>query len=45
VIKSVKPGTHSCVVNPELKDAQPSLGADMAGRFPAFRCARWTKNP
>jgi hypothetical protein len=26
VVESVKPGTHSCVINPELKDARPSMG-------------------
>jgi hypothetical protein len=36
VIKSVKPGTHSCVVSPELKDAQPSLGGRYGRMFPGL---------
>jgi hypothetical protein len=36
VAESVKPGTHSCVVNPGLKDAQPSLGGRYSRMFPAL---------
>jgi hypothetical protein len=36
VIESVKAGTHSCVVNPELKDAQPSLGGRYGRMFPGL---------
>jgi hypothetical protein len=34
VVESVRPGTHSCVVNPELKDVQPSLGGRYGRMFP-----------
>ena len=34
MVQSARPGTHSCVVNPELKDAQPSLGGRYGRMFP-----------
>lgn len=34
MVESVRPGTHSCVVNPRLKDAQPSLGGRYGRMFP-----------
>ncbi len=34
--EGVRPGTHSCVVNPELKDAQPSLGGKYGQMFPGL---------
>ena len=34
--ESPKPGAHSCVVHPELKNAQPSLGGRYGRMFPAL---------
>ena len=37
VTESVKLGTHSCVVNPRLKDAQPSSSAVARSAYPPAR--------
>ena len=34
MVESVRPGIHSCVVNPRRKDAQPSLGGRYDRMFP-----------
>ncbi|MCA1688212.1 MAG: hypothetical protein LC714_06410 [Actinobacteria bacterium] len=36
MVKSVRPGTHSCVINPGLKDVQPSLGGRYGRMFPGL---------
>ena len=32
--KNIRIGAHSCVVNPELKDAQPATGDGYKRKFP-----------
>ena len=34
MVESIRPGTHSCVSNPRLKDASPSLGGRYGRMFP-----------